>query len=157
MLNRETFARGIQIMNSIIIKPLNSDDTMDMYFMVLEDLEPDAYIKGMLHLVKTKKYIQTPFSPGEIREASELFSGNNEIVEKIITQIHLDIIKYGSNRKPKYKPEIEDAINKAGGWGALCFSEGDELNIVLSSLKENVIDIVKHAPNYLENKHKLLN
>lgn len=150
MLSKEIFTRGIQMMNAVIIKPIDTDDTMDMYYLVLKDLEEKSYLEGMLHLVKTKEYIQTPFSPREIRQASELFSKDNEAIEYIMTKIYFDIIKFGSNRKPNYKKEIEEAITKAGGWYALCFSEGKELESVKNNLKEGLKEAMLKNPILLE-------
>jgi hypothetical protein len=127
--------------------------------MLLKDLDSEAYMSGLIHLCKTKQNIHNPFSPAEIIEASKLFTKIDETTEKIITQIEFDILKYGVDRKPLYKQEIEEAINRAGGWYSICLTENEyEKKEIFKILKESIDLAVKDKKIFLAPKtEKYLN
>jgi hypothetical protein len=127
MLSAETFARGIQLMNSVCTKQIETDDTMNVYFMSLSDLEDSIYLESIMLLIKTKENTFAPFSPAEIiNKANELKNLKRKHIE-IFDRLKLDAIKYGSSNKPKYKQEIEEALESIGGWGKFCNTEEDKL------------------------------
>lgn len=72
-MTKETFARGLQLINSILAKnsQLNSPDTMSGYYLLLEDIEDEDYINGVRALMKRWKNPHFIPGPGEIRDAAE--------------------------------------------------------------------------------------
>ena len=127
MLSDEIFARGIQLMNSVCTKQIETDDTMNVYYMTLSDLEDKVYLESIMSLIKTKENIYAPFSPAEIiNKAKELKNAKIKHME-IFDRLKLDAIKYGSSNKPKYKKEIEEALEAIGRWGKFCNTEEDKL------------------------------
>lgn len=127
MLSAETFARGIQLMNSVCTKQIETDDTMNVYYMSLSDLEDSVYLESIMSLIKTKENTISPFSPAEIINKAKEIKNLKIKNLKIFDRLKLDAIKYGSYNKPKYKKEIEEALESIGGWGKFCNTEEDKL------------------------------
>lgn len=153
MLTAEMFARGIQLMNSVCSKQIETDDTMNIYFMALSDLEDSVYLESIMSLIKTKENTFTPFSPAEIINKSKEIKNLKIKHTEIFDRLKLDAIKYGSSNKPKYKKEIEEALESIGGWGKFCNTEEDklfylerdflkELNIKISD-KDNLLSKIE--------------
>ena len=72
-MTKETFGRGLQLINSILAKnsQLDSQVTINGYFLLLEDIDDEDYINGIRSLMKQWKNPHFIPGPGEIREAAE--------------------------------------------------------------------------------------
>lgn len=79
MLSKKTFARGIQLINSVLVKnsQINTNESLDSYYFLLADLPEEDFLLGVTQLMKN--WTTTGFipSPIEIREAVEkvMFNG----------------------------------------------------------------------------------
>lgn len=78
-MTKETFARGIQLINTVLIQnaQIKSTDTLNSYYLLLEDITDENYLAGVLALMKRWKNPQFVPGPGEIRESAEkeMFGG----------------------------------------------------------------------------------
>lgn len=153
MLTEQTFARGLQLINSVCVKQIETDDTINIYHLSLQDLDDDIYLSSIMNLIKTKENIYNPFSPAEIINKARELTNQDMLIEDLFDKLKLDIIKYGYENKPIYPDEIEEAIKKIGGWLKLCNSEEDEIKYIKKDFKKNMpIFINKNTLNFLSNK-----
>lgn len=125
-MTKEQFGRGLQLINSITTNQIDSDASIDVYYMLLGDLNGEQYLKGIIELLKTKKNMYTPPSPAEIIEFYNQQMDKSLNIENILDYIKRDILMSGKRHKPKYKKNIMNAINKLGGWEYICGLENME-------------------------------
>lgn len=73
MLGREPFARGLQLINSVLSKnsQIELKTTIDSYYLLLQDLPSGYFLEGVHALMKDWKNPHFKPGPGEIREAVE--------------------------------------------------------------------------------------
>lgn len=150
-LSQDTFAKGIKIMNSVCVKQVDTDDTMNIYYITLKHLDNDIYLESILNLIKTKENIYNPFSPAEIINKARDLSNQDKLLNDLIDKIKIDIIKYGYNNKPNYSPEIENALSSIGGWHKLCLSEKKEFEMLTNEMKNHMPEFIKKEVIYLDN------
>ena len=79
MLDKKIFARGVQLINSVLTKnsQINTRESLDSYYFLLADLLEEDFLLGVSNLMRN--WTTTGFipSPAEIREAVEkvMFNG----------------------------------------------------------------------------------
>lgn len=72
-LSKQTFARGLQLINAVLGKnsQIETTSTLDSYYLLLKDLPDQCFLEGVVQLMK---YWENPHfkpGPGEIRKAVE--------------------------------------------------------------------------------------
>ena len=81
-LGFETFARGIQLINSVLAdKALIKEElTINSYYLLLKDLPEDYYLEGVMFLAKNHKSPHFTPSVNDIRNAvyRELYCGRTK-------------------------------------------------------------------------------
>jgi len=79
MLQKEIFARGLQLINAILSKnsQIAITSTIDSYYLLLNDLPNSYFLAGVKALMKEWKNPHFIPGPGEIRAAveNEMFGG----------------------------------------------------------------------------------
>lgn len=125
-MNKEIFGRGLQLINAVSNNQLDTEDQIEAYYLLLNDLDGKTYLKAVIALLKVKKNLYNPPTPGEIREYydKEFYKDSN--VGTIIDYIKRDILLFGKRKRPKYRKEIKYVIDKIGGWNYLCSLENIE-------------------------------
>lgn len=73
MLSKITFANGIKLINSILGKncQLDSKETLDSYYLLLQDLPEQLFLQGITDLMKNWDNPHFKPGPGEIRKSVE--------------------------------------------------------------------------------------
>ena len=151
-MSKEDFSIGVHLINAVCNKPITTNDTLEVYYSILKDLEFKTYKEAILKLIREKEFIGVPFSPAEIINAYNEISGKSLEIDRIIDILKLDVIKYGPN-KPAYSEEIEAALLSIGGWDVFCNIENGDYNSIKVELgKQNI----KDKPIRLESKRALL-
>lgn len=136
MLSVESFGRGIQLMNSVCHTQIKTNDTTNVYYMVLKDeVEDQEYIDAILDLIKHKTNVYTPFSPAEI--LAKIKERRKKDIS-LFDLIKLDIIKHGFQPDRKYKKEIQDLIDQAGGLNYICSIEDEKELKKIENLFNNI-------------------
>ena len=125
-MTKEQFGRGLQLINSVTTNQIETNDQIETYFLLLGDLEGEQYLKGVIELLKTKKNMYTAPSPAEIIEFYNQQMDKHLNIENILDYIKRDILMFGKRHKPKYKSNIQETINKLGGWEYLCNLESSD-------------------------------
>lgn len=125
MLNKNIFIRGIQLINAIVPEQngIQETSTLDTYYLLLQDLNDDIYLKSIATLLKTKTNMYYPPSPGEIIKFYSEEEGKSLSIDSILNHISRDIVIFGPLKQPDYKKEIKEAIELLGGWTHLCRNE----------------------------------
>jgi hypothetical protein len=126
LMTHEEFGRGLQLINSVCTKQIDTDDTIETYYLLLKDLNKEDYLTAILDLLKTKENIYNPISPAEIR--NKVSEKSKYIASQIFDQIKLDIIRYAET--PKYNPEIELVLQDIGGIGKIKMANEKELSYI---------------------------
>jgi hypothetical protein len=74
MLDKKTFARGLQLINAILSKnsQIVSEDSIEAYYFLLKDLPPNEYLRGITNLMKDWTNPHYIPGPGEIKKYVEL-------------------------------------------------------------------------------------
>jgi len=119
-MNKEIFGRGLQLINAVSNNQIETQDQIEAYYLLLNDLDGQLYLKGVMALLKVKKNLYNPPTPAEIREYYEKELYKDSDVENIIDYIRRDILLFGKRKRPKYKKEILSVIKKIGGWEYIC-------------------------------------
>jgi len=73
MLEKETFARGLQLINAILSKnaQIEVKSTIESYYILLSDLPNQFFIQGVTNLMKNWNNPHFKPGPGEIRKYVE--------------------------------------------------------------------------------------
>lgn len=141
-LSPENFKTIVKTINSICVKQIDTDDTMSIYYHLLNDLSYEEILAGVVFLAKTKENNYSPFSPAEIRNAAKK-EENAELslfVDSIFDQIRLDIIKYPPEKRPKYLAVVNKALERIGGIGAIGSAEEKELFFIKREFKKEITE-----------------
>jgi len=70
VLNIETFAKGIELINTILAKnaKITNNETLDTYYILLQDINNELYMKGIISLLKSWENPHFIPSPAQIIE-----------------------------------------------------------------------------------------
>lgn len=139
-MTKEQFGRGLQLINAVTTNQLDTEDQIEAYFLLLNDLNGEQYLKGVVQLLKTKKNMYTPPSPAEIIEFYNKELESTLGIDNILDYIKRDILMFGKRHKPNYKKDILEVINKLGGWEYICGLENIEY--LEKSFKEEYKNII---------------
>lgn len=151
-MNKETFGRGLQLINAVSNNQIETTDQIDAYFLLLNDLDGKTYLEGVIALLKVKKSLYNPPTPGEIREYYDKEFDKISNVGTIIDYIKRDILLFGKRKKPKYKKEIKEVIQRIGGWEYICSLE-DTSYLEKEFKKEYNLFLKENKYKMLENKN----
>lgn len=128
MLDKTIFTRGLQLINAVCIKQIETQDTIEIFYHLLQDLSSEHFIPGIQSLMKRKKDIHIYPSPAEIIDAVQHISReDNKKPLEIFDFIRRDIILFGKNQ-PKYRKKIKEIIDKIGGWDSLRFASDADMD-----------------------------
>ena len=83
-MSKEDFSIGIHLINAVCNKPITTNDTLEVYYSILKDLEFKTYKEAILKLIREKEFIGVPFSPAEIINAYNEISGKLLEIDRII-------------------------------------------------------------------------
>ena len=122
-MTKEQFGRGLQLINAVTTNQIETNDQIDVYYLLLGDLDGDTYLKAIIRLLKTKENMYSPPSPAEIIKYYEEEKDNELEIDNILDYIKRDILLRGKRKQPKYKKEIRKTIEALGGWNYLCSTE----------------------------------
>ncbi len=72
-LTKQTFAQGIKLINAVLGKncQLDSKETLDSYYLLLQDLPDQLFLQGVVNLMKNWDNPHFKPGPGEIRKQIE--------------------------------------------------------------------------------------
>lgn len=72
-LSKQTFAQGIKLINAVLGKncQLESKETLDSYYLLLQDLPDQLFLQGIINLMKNWDNPHFKPGPGEIRKQIE--------------------------------------------------------------------------------------
>jgi hypothetical protein len=143
-MNKEIFGRGLQLINAVSNHQIDTQDQIEAYYLLLNDLDGKTYLNAVIALLRVKKNLYNPPTPGEIREYYEKEFDKSSNIENIIDYIKRDILLFGKRKQPKYKKEISNTIKKIGGWEYICSLEN-------STYLES--EFKKEYKNYLKEKN----
>jgi len=159
----EEFKRIVKMINSICVNQIATNDTMSVYYALLKDISYNDILKGITLLAKTKENNYHPFSPAEIRNAAlkEQEADLLLFADSIFNQIKLDIIKYPPEKRPKYLPAVNKALERIGGYGAISNATDKNLFFLKKDFKKEIMESpdleqIKECMIEVENKRQLL-
>jgi len=108
MLDKNTFARGLQLINAVLSKnaQIETNDSIDSYYFLLKDLPAEYFLNGISNLMRSWKNPHFIPGPGEIREAveKEMFGGLSKEEFKLIMKT------YELTKKPISNLKIQNLI-----------------------------------------------
>lgn len=125
----KVFIQGISLIETAIQKEF-SEDQIKLYRMLLEDIEEQQFINGIIRLLKERVYTNIP-AAAEIREyCLELKETDFDFkIAEARNKIKKAISGCGSYRNICFDDPIIHAIIKSfGGWVKMCSSDIDEFN-----------------------------
>jgi len=118
-MNKETYIRGIQLINSVLSENQQiKGSSLDTYFLLLKEYDDKNYLNAVMNLLKKENLTYGAPSPATIIKYIEKESKTQEKALEIFNRIKMDILLYG-NKQPNYKKEIRNAISNIGGWNKL--------------------------------------
>jgi hypothetical protein len=150
IMKKETFIRGLQLINSILSEQHQiKGSTIDTYYLILNEYDDNLYINAIMNLLKKEDLRYGAPSPATIINYINIENKSSEKALEIFDYIKRDILLFGP-RKPKYKKNIEKAIKEIGGWDKLRIANEYEIKKFEKSFVECYED--KNSQKVLESK-----
>ena len=143
-MTRETFGRGIQMLNSVIPQNKNIvDEKLDVYYLILKDYSDEDYLSGIQDMLRNHKLEYGAPSPATIIEYIEKNS-QDLVGEEIFRRIKMDILLLGAD-KLSYDEGIRKAIDSIGGIQEFVMKDESEV-------KDKFIKAYRVESTLLENR-----
>jgi len=150
-MTKETFGRGIQMLNSVIPQNKNIvDEKLDVYYLILKDYSDEDYLSGIQDMLRNHKLEFGAPSPATIIEYIEKNS-KDSVIDDIFRRIKMDIVLLGPENL-QYEGRIQQALDKIGGVEVLRGAEKEEIE----RIKREFSKEYKLLSTELPNKKKLL-
>ena len=122
-MDRTTFAKGLFALSAAYPQSraeLGSDETLEVWYTMLEDLDGDKFLSGIKRIIRSNKFLP---SISEIRD--EVLGKTAVSLEEKALQawsLVLDGIRHaGYVRSVRFEdPVIHNTVQSLGGWVGLC-------------------------------------
>ncbi len=122
-MTRADFAQIMAVLRTAHHRAEITDKTMDAYYVVLRDLDPNALEAAALQLLATSKWFP---KPSELRAAVfDLRELASDVPDAYTAweDVLLQIRKVGYSGVPEFKHELTAAtVERVGGWRNICMS-----------------------------------
>lgn len=146
-MTREIFLKGISLLNRGFKPHQWEDDTLEVWYRVLSDIDDKDFQKAVLWLLNNSKFFPTV---AEIRETVRNLSVHVKTGDEAWGEVLKAISLYGSYSEPEFSDPITALAVERIGWLSICRSNESDLPIIRAQFRNLYNNIKENQKTNIE-------